>query len=82
MSRIVKDTCPICGAMMVPGRRMVATFKWEGADIEKRVFDYETRRISKVSAVGTKCATMTVCPECGMRAAGELGIEKPECVPW
>jgi len=82
MSRIVKDRCPVCNKRMAPGRRMVATFKWEGADIEKRVYDMDAHGWKHRPAVGLKATTLTVCPECGMKSAGELGIGKPECVPW
>ena len=82
MSRIVKDTCPVCGQRMAPGRRMKVIVKWEGADVEKSVFDYDEFKWKKKAAVGEKGSTVTVCPECGMRAAGAVGIEKPGCVPW
>lgn len=82
MGRVVKDRCPICGKRMVPGRRMAVTFKWEGANVDRFKYDYEARMWKKFATVGSKGSTVTVCPECGMRAAGAVGVAKPECVPW
>ena len=70
--------CPICGKPVHEGIRVRCTFSWEGAEMTKRRWNFQTQRWDSKTVPGLKGKTKLVCRECGEKAAAMVGLERPE----